>query len=98
MFTSGHDTPESIAGVNATLLNSEIQNERMSATIEWHQDSAQNYRKIDVTNSRQAWIWAVGSTNKGFENTNSADAEIEQHSHYGNTSLSLSQTDTRSLH
>jgi hypothetical protein len=61
----------------------------MSATVKWHQDSAQDYRKIDATNSKQAWIWAVGPTNKVVEDAQSADAEIEQHSHYGNTSPSL---------
>ncbi len=84
MFTSGHDTPEPVSDVNATLVNSEIQNGRMSATIEWHQDSAQKYRKVDVTNSKQAWVWAVGPTDEGVEDANSADAEIEEHSHYGN--------------
>ncbi|KIW24021.1 uncharacterized protein PV07_09760 [Cladophialophora immunda] len=79
--SSGHDTPEPVSGVNATVLNSEVENGKMTATIQWYQSSSHKFNKVDVTRTKQSWIWAVGPNEQ--VQSNSIDAEIDQHSHYG---------------
>ncbi|OAP56499.1 hypothetical protein AYL99_09678 [Fonsecaea erecta] len=79
--TSGHDTPESVSGVNATVLSSEVANGKMTATIQWHQSSSHKFNTVDVTDTKQPWIWAVGPSKQ--IRSNSIDADIDQHSHYG---------------
>ena len=80
---SGHDTPDPVSSVNATLLDAEVENGRMTAMIQWHQGLGHNFSRIDIADTKQAWIWAVGPTNKHVEDSSSVGAEIEQHSHYG---------------
>ncbi|EXJ53444.1 uncharacterized protein A1O5_13312 [Cladophialophora psammophila CBS 110553] len=53
----------------------------MTATIQWHQSSGLKFNKVKVTDTKQSWIWAVGP-NEQLQ-SNSVDAEIDQHSHYG---------------
>ncbi|OAL26718.1 hypothetical protein AYO22_04071 [Fonsecaea multimorphosa] len=80
--TSGHDTPEPASGVNATVLSSEVENGKMTATIQWHQSSSSHkFNKVDVTDTKQPWIWAVGPSKQ--VRSNSINADINQHSHYG---------------
>ncbi|KAJ9606481.1 hypothetical protein H2200_009442 [Cladophialophora chaetospira] len=81
--TGGHDTPDPVSGINATLLSSTVEAGIMTATIQWHQSTGHKYHTIDVARSKQAWIWAVGPQNEAVEDAGSVDAGIEQHSHYG---------------
>ncbi|KAK5215731.1 hypothetical protein LTR72_011218 [Exophiala xenobiotica] len=77
----GHDTPEAFTGLQYRVLKTSNDGTSLTADIQCFNCTQYSGNSIDITSTEQPWIWAIGPGD--HVRSNSQDADIEQHSHYG---------------
>jgi len=78
---SGHDTPEAFIGLQYRVLKTSNDGSSLTADIQCFNCTQYSGNSIDITSTEQPWIWAIGPGDP--VRSNSQNADIEQHSHYG---------------
>ncbi|KAK5214548.1 hypothetical protein LTR72_012277, partial [Exophiala xenobiotica] len=77
----GHDTPEAFTGLRYRVLKTSNDGTSLTADIQCFNGTQYSGNSIDITSTEQPWIWAIGPG--AHVRSNSQNADIEQHSHYG---------------
>ncbi|KAK5202873.1 hypothetical protein LTR41_011385 [Exophiala xenobiotica] len=77
----GHDTPEAFTGLQYRVLKTSNDGTSLTADIQCFNCTQYSGNSIDITSTEQPWIWAIGPGD--HVRSNSQNADIEQHSHYG---------------
>ncbi|KAK5309025.1 hypothetical protein LTR93_012280, partial [Exophiala xenobiotica] len=80
-IAGGHDTPEAFTGLQYRVLKTSNDGTSLTADIQCFNCTQYSGNSIDITSTEQPWIWAIGPGD--HVRSNSQNADIEQHSHYG---------------
>ncbi|KAI1617989.1 hypothetical protein EDD37DRAFT_250963 [Exophiala viscosa] len=77
----GHNTPEAFDGLQYRVLKTSNDGASLTADVQCFNCTKYSGNSIDITSAKQPWIWAIGPGDP--VRSNSQNADIEQHSHYG---------------
>ncbi|KAJ9635652.1 hypothetical protein H2204_005612 [Knufia peltigerae] len=78
---SGHGTPDAFGELGYNVVNTSNEGGTLTADIKCLNCTKYSRNPIDTASSAQPWIWAIGPGDP--VTSNSQDADINKHSHYG---------------